>query len=188
MRTEIISIDNFYDNPDEIRHIALNNYEFNESPNYKGFRASGIYKTEEAHNKLKQILGFEPVYRGASWQFHYTVAGTPEVYHTDDSISQWGAIWYGFPNASVKSGTSFYKSKINGFRSMFNSQSLFAAAHDSPSPYCFIDPTKWELVDTIGNVYNRLVLFRGDLVHSMNDPFGFSKIMGRLTQLWFIGQ
>lgn len=187
MRTEIITIDNFYEDPDTVRTVALS-FDYTESINYKGFRSFSTYKTDYIHNAISKLVGFEPKYHGASWQFHYTLAGTPEVYHTDGSISQWGAIWYGNPNPPIESGTSFYKSKINGFRSAVLDKQLFNEAHKTPEPYCFIDPTNWQLIDFIGNVYNRLVLFRGDLVHSMNKPFGFSKETGRLTQLWFISE
>jgi len=188
MRTEIIVIDNFYEDPDSVRNLALSQYDFYESPYYKGFRSNKSFRSENAHSILKQFLNFEPKYLGASWQFHYTLAGTPEVYHTDGTISQWGGIWYGNPNAPIESGTSFYKSKINGFRSAIKDEKLFNQAHDCPEPYCFIDSTRWQTVDTIGNIYNRLILFRGDLVHSMNKPFGHSKETGRLTQLWFISE
>ena len=188
MKTDIIVIDNFYDNPDDIRHAAITNFKFHESSNYKGFRAVESFRTEEAHRKLSVLLGFEPKYVGASWEFHYTLAGTPEVYHTDGSISKWGAIWYGVPNAPLESGTAFYKSKINGFRNMETDSDLFMEAHNVPPPYCFIDPTRWHIIDIVGNIYNRLVLFRGNLVHSMQKPFGYSKETGRLTQLWFISE
>lgn len=188
MKTDIIVVDNFYDNPDSIRQAAMNEFEFSESPNYKGFRAARSFRNDEGHEKLKALLGFEPKYVGASWEFHYTLAGTPEVYHTDGSISKWGAIWYGVPNAPFESGTAFYKSKINGFRDMEKDEALFPDAHNVPQPYCFIDPTRWHIIDTVGNIYNRLVLFRGSLVHSMQKPFGYSKESGRLTQLWFISE
>lgn len=187
MRTELIVIDNFYPDPDMVRSVAMS-FDYNESANYKGFRSFSTYKTDDAHDAFHQVLGFEPQYHGASWQFHYTLAGTPEVYHTDGSISKLGAIWYGNPNPPIESGTSLYRSKINGYHSAINDQHLFNDAHKAPEPYCFIDPTNWQLIDFVGNVYNRLVLFRGDLVHSMNKPFGFSKETGRLTQLWFISE
>ena len=47
------------------------------------------------------------------------------------------------------------------------------------------DYTKWELVDTIGNVYNRLVLYPGDLFHASLDYFGKDLETGRLFQTFF---
>lgn len=47
------------------------------------------------------------------------------------------------------------------------------------------DITKWDLVDVIGNVFNRLVLYRGDIFHSSLDYFGTNKENGRLFQTFF---
>ena len=47
------------------------------------------------------------------------------------------------------------------------------------------DYTKWELVDTIGNIYNRLVLYPGDLFHASLDYFGKDLETGRLFQTFF---
>jgi hypothetical protein len=48
------------------------------------------------------------------------------------------------------------------------------------------DMTKWELVDTIGNKYNRLAMYRSDLFHTSLDYFGSDLHTGRLFQLFFI--
>jgi hypothetical protein len=48
------------------------------------------------------------------------------------------------------------------------------------------DMTKWELVDRIGNLYNRLILYRGDIYHASLDYFGNSLENGRLFQVFFL--
>ena len=45
--------------------------------------------------------------------------------------------------------------------------------------------TKWELVDKLGNLYNRLVIYRGDLYHMSLDYFGRDLQTGRLFQTFF---
>ena len=47
------------------------------------------------------------------------------------------------------------------------------------------DLSKWEMVDIVGNKYNRLVLYRGDLFHSSLDYFGTNQYDGRLFQTFF---
>jgi len=47
------------------------------------------------------------------------------------------------------------------------------------------DMTKWELVDNLANVYNRLVLYRGDHFHMSMDYFGQDLYDGRLFQTFF---
>ena len=47
-------------------------------------------------------------------------------------------------------------------------------------------PGEFELQDAIANKYNRLVLYRGDLLHrSLLSGFGNSIETGRLTQVFF---
>ena len=72
------------------------------------------------------------------------------------------------PDAHVSGGTGFYTYK--GDRDIgANSQ----------------DMTKWELVDNVGNVFNRLILFNSHMFHSSMDYFGTCKEDGRLTQVFF---
>ena len=52
----------------------------------------------------------------------------------------------------------------------------------------FYDPTLWEKIDVIGNVYNRLVLWQGDLVHSASCYFGTNIDNGRLFQMFFFDE
>jgi hypothetical protein len=49
----------------------------------------------------------------------------------------------------------------------------------------YYDMTQWELVDRIGNLYNRLILYRGDLYHTSLDYFGRDLETGRLFQTFF---
>jgi hypothetical protein len=46
-------------------------------------------------------------------------------------------------------------------------------------------PTEWELVDSFGNVFNRLILVRGDIPHSGADGWGKRLDEGRLYQTFF---
>jgi hypothetical protein len=52
-------------------------------------------------------------------------------------------------------------------------------------PYETQDMTKWEMTDMIGNCYNRLALYRGDMFHTSLDYFGSTPQDGRLFQLFF---
>ena len=47
------------------------------------------------------------------------------------------------------------------------------------------DVTKWDLVDRIGNVYNRLIMYRADNYHVSLDYFGRDMYDGRLFQVFF---
>jgi hypothetical protein len=45
--------------------------------------------------------------------------------------------------------------------------------------------TKWELVDRVGNVFNRLILFNSKKYHMSMDYFGDNRENGRLFQTFF---
>ena len=45
--------------------------------------------------------------------------------------------------------------------------------------------TKWKIVDSVGNVFNRLILFNSNKFHMSQDYFGDSKENGRLFQVFF---
>jgi len=47
------------------------------------------------------------------------------------------------------------------------------------------DMTKWNLIDRVGNVFNRLILFDSKRFHMSMDYFGDSKENGRLFQVFF---
>jgi hypothetical protein len=48
-----------------------------------------------------------------------------------------------------------------------------------------LDETDFEMVDRIGNVYNRLILFDAKCLHAGINYFGTNKEDGRLFQLFF---
>jgi len=75
-------------------------------------------------------------------------------------------VLYLTPDAPVTSGTGLYRPKEGGLNDMY-------------------DMTKWELVDRIGNVFNRMIIFNSQQYHISMDYFGTSKENGRLFQTFF---
>jgi hypothetical protein len=47
------------------------------------------------------------------------------------------------------------------------------------------DYTKWEMVDRVGNIFNRLIMYRADNYHVSLDYFGKDINDGRLFQVFF---
>ena len=47
------------------------------------------------------------------------------------------------------------------------------------------DLTRWEQVDKVGNIFNRLILFNAKRFHMSLDYFGNMKENGRLFQVFF---
>ena len=48
------------------------------------------------------------------------------------------------------------------------------------------DYTKWDVCDSVANVYNRLILFRSDQYHASLDYFGIDDNDSRLIQVFFL--
>jgi hypothetical protein len=76
------------------------------------------------------------------------------------------------PNAPVQAGITLYQSKDTGKR-MF--------VPNVHGKVCR-DMTRFEPIDKVGNVYNRLAIWNANLLHGPSCFFGNSKDNGRLVQ------
>ena len=117
------------------------------------------------------------IYNGA---FQYTTSRDRSWVHVD-AWNNWAGVLYLTPDAPVTSGTGLYRYK-DGTR-LEQQQQLKGnkAEMDEHSQ----DVTKWDLVDQVGNVFNRLVIFNANHFHSSMDYFGTNKDDGRLVQVFF---
>lgn len=187
MRTNVIIVDDFLDDPDYVRNVALNS-DFNLTGNFPGkrtYQCDELYNNE-IKNKIETILNKKII----EWTKHLN-EDTNEIIDVDTSCFQlcledattwihqdpneYTAILYLTPGAMIDSGTGIYMHKKTGiFRHLKNSQ-----VDD-------IDINNWQLIVFSGNLYNRLFIFRGDLYHRSVVPgFGADKYSGRLTQTFF---
>lgn len=183
-----IVIDNFYNNPLEVRNHILEQ-EFKVRGNYPGQRTVSYASIELRNIIQKWIYPFggkitmfpleknETNYNGS---FQYTTSRDRSWFHVD-SWNNWAGVLYMTPNAPLNSGTALYRFK-DGTRfdyeqKMRENKELIENATT--------DFTKWEIVDKIGNVFNRLVLFNANHFHSSMNYFGHNKETGRLFQVFF---
>jgi Family of unknown function (DUF6445) len=186
-------IEDFYREVDEIRAFALRQ-KFELHPDYhKGRRTpqrflfAGI-KEEFERILRRKIVRWEEY--GANGVFQICWGGCQMVFHSDDQ--NYAAAIYLTPDAPPSSGTRFYRSKATGLRSLPTPKDaarlgrtqaeLMQATYQDK----LLDPTAWDLVDDVGNVYNRLVLWDAKLIHSAGDYFGpEDPERCRLFQLFF---
>jgi len=189
----IIVVDNFYNNAHDVRKYILTQ-EFSVKGNYPGQRTIS-YATED----LKQIIEkyVEPfagkitqfpipkvdlsdaasIYNGA---FQYTVASDRSWIHTD-KWNNWAGVVFLTPDAPLSAGTAFYR-----FYDGTMSQEDTKCLNNQKTIDRFTqDLTKWDLVDRVGNVFNRLILFHAHNYHMSMDYFGDKKENGRLFQVFF---
>jgi len=174
-------VDNFYKDPYAVREFALNQ-EFEENLDYyKGNRSKNQFivpGTKEAFEKIigKKITNWTETH-GMCGRFQYCTAEDDLVYHCDGQTL--AGMVYLTPDAPFSCGTSLFAHKKTGLRNEndFGDINVFESG--------FYDKTKFELVDTAGNVFNRLVLFDAKCIHSANEYFGTTKENSRLFHLFF---
>jgi hypothetical protein len=187
MRVESLCISDFYDNVDAVREFALQQ-EFGVRGNYPGQRTVPFL-----NDSIKNVIqnAIRPFAGNVTWwggeytgAYQYTTAKDRSWIHSD-ATTDWAGVCYLTPDAPLSAGTGLYRLKENGLRAWryaeHTDEENKNALHNKYSQ----DYTKWELVDRIGNVYNRLILYRGDLFHVSLDYFGTDKYDGRLFQTFF---
>lgn len=174
MKINTIIIDDFLDNPDIVRNSVLQ-IDISKKGMYPGLRSDRAdhdyanYVQQKIETVLnKSILGWEQ----DSLQFQLCLENEKTWLHCDET--EWAGILYLTPNAPVEAGTGIFRHKKT---------QIFTG----PNPNIDAkDESQWELITTIGNVYNRLVLYNGKMFHrSIISGFGNSKETGRLTQVFF---
>lgn len=187
MNVNTIVIDDFLENPMWVRQSALAAMDYAVSQEfYPGVRTdpADLDYQEYVKKKLEIILNEEilewhksrNIYTG-EWQendnarFQLCTEKDETWVHVDPN--EWTAIIFLTPNAPAESGTGIYRHK------------------ESKVYTCTQDAVKnlsgdWELITFVGNVFNRVILFKGNLCHrSVMPGFGHDKDTGRLTQVFF---
>ena len=179
-------VDNFYDNPDEIRKFALEQ-EFGDESVITGFVGRRTFNQflfpglKEAFESVmgKKITKWEEY--GMNGRFQICWSGERLVYHCDEQM--WGGMIYLSPNAPYQCGTTLYADKKNRARTYYD-PGWDEYWGNTPGD-CHLDRTPFEPVDVLGNVYNRLVIFDASCIHSASEYFGTNKENARLWQMFF---
>lgn len=176
MKLDLVIADHFYDDPDSVRALALS-LPFDVEGNYPGSRTAPMINDSIKNAISTLVAGAGPVINwheecGYTGSFQLCTAHDRTWIHAD-SFNTWAGVCYLTPNAPLSGGTSLYRHKETGNRERVDSDY---------EPY---DYTKWEEVDRIGNIYNRIILYRGNLFHASVDYFGANFADGRLFQTFF---
>ena len=188
MRFNSLTIDNFYSNPMDVREFALRQ-EFKVRGNYPGQRTES-FLTDATKKTLRDILypfageitNWGGEYTGS---FQYTTSSDRSWIHAD-STTDWAAVCYLTPDAPVTAGTGIFRHKQTGWMNFdYKRQHDEEYLKQAPPGHDSQDYTKWEMVDRVGNVFNRLIMYRADNYHVSLDYFGKDMHDGRLFQVFF---
>jgi hypothetical protein len=177
-------VDNFYADPHAVRDFALT-LNYWDDPGFIGKRTRERYIIPGTKEAFEDIMGMKitgwdnDIYRyGMNGRFQHNVSGEKLVYHCD--LQAWAAMIYLTPNAPYESGTTMYAHKKTRVR--FNTE---PGIDEVFAPQNFLDPTPYEPVDVVGNVFNRLVIFSGGLIHAASCYFGDDINNCRLWHMFF---
>jgi hypothetical protein len=180
-KPRVWTIDNFYDNPDEVREFALGQYYWDDE-GYVGMRTRKQFEVEGIKERFEKIMNSKITKwndYGMNGRFQSNIAGSPTAHHCDSQ--QWAAMIYLTPNAPFSAGTRIIANKKN--KIYHNEQG--EVLDFFPNQKTFTDGTLFETVDMIGNVYNRLAIFDAGSLHCAGDYFGWDIASGRLWQMFF---
>ena len=174
MRRDIIVVNNFLPDPDKVRQSIIDaNDELDWfEGHYSGVRVS---VSDEKYRKLivdkiEEILSVKIEMDMNSSTYSFQLALEDDVTWVHQDNTDWSGVLYLTPNAPIDSGTLFFK--------------------EGSDP----DPDKDDygdyIVDHIGNVYNRLLLFRGYHIPHRSNIAGFGNCLsnGRLSQHFFFNE
>ena len=154
-------INNFYKDPEKIREYAFT-LDFSIKVNYPGLRTPKItnkkWKTNlrELFESILQIKIMKKGWNNSEYNcaFQIISENTMSWIHAD-RYTDYAAICYLTPNAPLNSGTSIYRHKVTGSTS-YKTHPELASNHAGNN----LD--QWEAIDHIGNVYNRLIIYKGN--------------------------
>jgi len=177
IRPSVIIIDNFYKNPDDVRKIALMQ-PYDIKGNYPGGRTKS-FATDELKKRFEMIIGKEIVYWPGGYNGSFQITNKDHVSWIHRDKTDYAAIIYLTPNAPTNSGTILYKHKSSNLLTASNNEQESLLRNDSNND------DAWDIIDTIGNIYNRCILFNGKVSHKSNVYFGDTIENSRLFQTFF---
>lgn len=195
----VLAVDDFFNDPDEIRAIALAQEYGEDLRFYKGLRSTHRFLWPNLREEFGRLLG-TPVTNwlnlNANGVFQQTSHLDPLVWHHD--LQSYAAAVYLTPDAPPQSGTSFWRDRTHGCRRRPNhplerkrlgsDQAVADARSVVYDLYNIEHGDNWELVESVAGLYNRLVIWDAALFHSATTYEHFTvndTAPTRLVQLFF---
>jgi hypothetical protein len=198
MKQNIIIVDDFYTNPEEVRNTALSqDYPEPESEyTYPGRNSTGSYYNDEVHSRFEKLVNHKlnPADKNGYFRISLETDKHKQDIHVDPSW-EWGAVIYlSKPEDCMdEGGTSFWRHNTlkmemcpkDDHEAQFYGFPTYKEAWWTTVYGDGQDRSKWTRYFLCPMRYNRLVLFRTYLWHSHNFNFGTNLENGRLVQLFF---
>lgn len=170
--SNIYIVDNFYEDPDNVRKTAIETFEYNEINNVTKNMSSFKEHIEKIIGaNLDNFQKYDD-----NGQFKFSTAGDKIEFMTKSHT--YNAIIFLTPNAPINTGITLYKSLHT------NKQTVDENENDIVFKNGNLDSTEFVPIDIIGNVYNRIVIFNASQIHAITNHFGKDIHTGRLVQVF----
>jgi len=197
----LIVIDNFYDNPDEIKKLALSlDFTTKSGGTYPGVEAiASEVDWTSSWKKLRDYIEEDvdapcPLKDGfPQGKFRLALkeheSDRPDLVHED--VHKWSGVIYLSSPEYCQGGIAYYKHKKTG--ALSSSPEWFSENYpyllDVPRSELqkellaiFKDESQWEKIGEIPMLYNRAIIIMAQCFHGSTGIFGTCKENARLTQ------
>lgn len=194
----IIVVDDFYKDPDQVRSLALET-DFTDVRhlNYPGTQSEFAFYSDEMIKLFENLIGLKMApdvekYTFGKFRFMNTDTGARLKVHVDGLTDWTGLVYLNVPT-QCEGGTVFYKHKKTGLEGPPSEQYLCENGYNNYADFenkiiypDTLELNMWEETTYVGMRYNRLVLFKGNqLYHCHTHAFGYTRENSRLTQNFF---
>jgi hypothetical protein len=198
--SDIVITDNFLQMPNLVREWALKQEfkddkgfieKYKEYTNWPGLRSEHVVELDKEYadivlNKVATIaqtsFGMKNISIKSYFQITRQQDGDSWV-HIDNGFDVAGVLYLN-PNAPVRSGTTLYRClNRDKWSSYIGTEDI---KHINEQDNIELYNELFEPVDMIGNVFNRLIMYRSEYFHKSNKYFGSNINDGRLTQVFFL--
>lgn len=179
---QIVVLDDFLADPDAVRAIAL-------AQRFVKMHAAGVRTMEQFlhlapyRQEFSRLLGRELTNwddNDANGRFQCCFAADAIPYHSDSQ--SYAGVLFLKPGAPIEAGLSFFRGRSSGLRGRSSDANLMRLTFGDGAEF---DRSRWEEVDRVANLYNRLVLFDAHLAHGASAYFGDRLENARLFQNFF---
>lgn len=201
MLEDVYVVDNFYDNPDFIRDLALNaEYLEYRNSNVPGYESEKSYYTDKHLDIFKNLINKDILIDPNKYtygKFRYSLKNSPSLSEMHIDSLHWSAIVYLSKNEHSKGGLGIYKHKPSnlsyvpqtveelnqlGFQDRRHLDKVIVRPDTK-------NKSAWEVMEFIPVKYNRMVLFPGSkYFHTVTNKFGSNINDARLSHNFFFNQ
>ena len=179
---QILVVDDFLDDPDGVRAVAL------AQPFVKMHSAGLRTEAQFLHlapyrQRIGGLLGCALTNwddNDANGRFQCCFAADAIPYHSDSQ--SYAGVLFLTPGAPIEAGVSFFRGRLSGLRRRSADAELMRKTFGRDAEF---DRSRWEEIDRVGNLYNRMVLFDAHLAHGASAYFGDRIENARLFQNFF---